>query len=595
MSERAGSRRGREKSRSSRVEQLSFGFGLEHAAIVLGLATSVATSGCTVGSTTGDGSVAGGDTGSYCDTREDTDGDGIADLAETLDDVDGDGIANLRDDDSDNDGTPDSVERGDGNPCSPRNSDDDNFPDFRDNDSDNDGLGDREEREIHHTNPLVADSDGDGFPDLVEVAAEGADPNDRSVGIDPDDFFVILPYQGEAEVQPLRFGTSVQKADVFFMMDRTGSMSEEVGQLRSSLSSVVSQITQQIPDIGVGVGGFSGFGGLPPTVVFGISTPPDGPQGDVPFNMYGPITTQPSEMQDFVDMLRADQGGATWASHNEALYQAATGEGFSPWVPPAFCPQQPDEPALRRGYPCFRPGALPIMVVFTDTSSRNGPLTMPGQGEYDPAWFSTTSAQPHTHADTVAALDRIGARVIGVLSIEGGGQDCGPQVDNPTCVEQFEEWGRATETLDASGDPIVVRTQCSGSGLGQNLVSAIRTLATETPQDVTADTIDGADFPMGATEIDARMFIKRIRPNEISRGGLFEPCPNDHCNDERFLDVTPGNTVEFEVTFLNDFVPPTASAQVFRAEIVVLGNGVARLDVRQVTILVPTGSVVVLI
>jgi hypothetical protein len=49
--------------------------------------------------------------------------------------------------------------------------------------------------------------------------------------------------------------------------------------------------------------------------------------------------------------------------------------------------------------------------------------------------------------------------------------------------------------------------------------------------------------------------------------------------------------VTFDVDFHNDFVPPPPTAQIFRALIVVVGNGVAELDSRQVYIVVPPDGV----
>src|SRR5690606_5413903 len=123
------------------------------------------------------------------------------------------------------------------------------FPDYLDNDSDNDGLSDRAERERYGTDPYSADTDGDGFSDTAE-AATGHDPADPADGLAEDDFYVVLPYGGDPVFEELRFGTDILKADVFFMMDRTGSMTGEVSQLKSGLRSLVTRIATTIPDIG---------------------------------------------------------------------------------------------------------------------------------------------------------------------------------------------------------------------------------------------------------------------------------------------------------------------------------------------------------
>ncbi len=530
-----------------------------------------------------------------CDPSRDTDGDGLADDYETTRDTDGDGIPNFQDLDSDDDSMPDIEESGGLGPCVARDTDGDGIPDYLDNDSDNDGLSDREERERYFTNPYAADTDGDGFDDLAEAVNEEANPLDPAVGIDPENFYVVLPYLDPAVDRELRFGSRVRQADVFFMMDRTGSMSDEVRTLKSSLSTVVTGITEAIPDIGVGFGGFAGFGGPAGgrcTSVLGIETCPDGPSGDTPFHLYSTITTDRTQMLSDVDRLAADQGGANWASWNEALYQAASGVGVAPWLPAQSCPSIPDEISRRYGYPCFRPGSLPIMVVMTDTSTRNGPLTEGiSGGTYDPASF-TMGPPPRTYAQTLAELGRIGARVIGVMSID----TCGPEISNPTCVQQFDRVARDTGTVDAAGDPIAFRIGCNGAGMGDGLVDAIRTLATETPQNIHGSVRDGDDFPPEVGPIDAGQFVKAITPTRLIDGGVVTECPlAGRCDDRDFLGVRPGQYVEFNVRFLNDFVPPRRSAQVFRATIFVLGNEVAELDARSVTIVVPAGSEVPLI
>ncbi len=233
------------------------------------------------------------------------------------------------------------------------------------------------------------------------------------------------------------------------------------------------------------------------------------------------------------------------------------------------------------------------MVVLTDSSSKNGPLTS-GEGVYDPADFDM--GQPATYVDTRDELIAIGARVIGVASIDGSGSDCGPQITSPLGTDQFEQYARDTGTVDAAGDPIVLRMGCDGSGLGDTLVEAIRLLATETPQSITAVTRDGADFPATTTPVDATLFIKAITPIQFFEGGALTTCPDPvYCDEYGFYGVRPGATVSFRVRFHNDFQRPAESAQIFRATIVVMGNGVAELDSRDVIIVVPAGSTPILI
>jgi hypothetical protein len=559
----------------------------------LALAIWVGWTGCTVSSPGPDAAVEPDAGCGDVDTRLDQDGDGLADGFEGTADSDGDGLSDDRDPDADGDGIGDAEESGRRGPCRALDTDGDGRPDHLDADSDDDGLSDAEERRTHGTSPYDADSDDDGYTDLAEVLLEDADPLDPGRGVPEDDFYVVLPYLSPSALRELAFTTRVRRADVFFLMDRTGSMTAEVEQLRVGLREVVRRMVEQIPDLGVGVGGFAGFGG--PYAPFcdgsGACGSGEGEATDVPFNLYGVITTDVDAMQSMVDALRADLGGAIWASFNEALFQSATGRGVLPWVAPQSCPEVPDELGRRFGYPCFRPGALPILVVMSDSSSRNGPLTTAASGGvYDTsAWPMGRAA---TYGQTVEALVEIGARVIGIATVEPAeGLTCLPAIPEPTGAAQFAEYARATGTLDRAGEPIVFGTPCNGEGLGDALVDAVRTLADQTPHDVSTLARDGEEFPEGTPPLDATRFLRAVRPLRLDEAGRITPCPDpDRCDATTFRGVPPDARVVFQVEFVNDFVPPGPTARLYRATLLVVGDGRAELDARDVLVIVPASS-----
>jgi len=260
----------------------------------------------------------------------------------------------------------------------------------------------------------------------------------------------------------------------------------------------------------------------------------------------------------------------------ESLYQTATGEGGS-WTHSSggsftlaskSCPSIPDEPAPRRGYPCFRPGALPIIILVSDVTWHNGP------GGSDS--YAGISPTPHIFDQAVLALNSIGARFIGV-AVNGGGR------------ATMEQMATQTGTVDGSGSPLVY--DASGGTVSDSIVEGLSTLTGGVKQDVTTRT---ANVPGNPDEFDATLFIKSITPVEGFTAGI-PGVGYDSKDDIAFYGVVPGTQVEFNVRFFNDVRPAGAAAQIFQARIIVVGNGVADLDSRNVYIIVPPDGGTVLI
>ena len=277
-----------------------------------------------------------------CSAVSDTDGDTIADQYEGVTaDTDGDTVPNYLDDDSDGDTIPDSVEADTGGEfCRyPRDTDGDSIIDALDPDSDNDGLTDADERAAG-TDSRNPDTDGDGVTDLGEVAY-GSDPLDNTSTVDPDDFFVILPYMEPPQTRPLTFDTELQVADVYFLMDSTGSMSSAILNVVNSLSAtIVPALRAEIPDVQMGVGAFNDY----PSGFYG-----DG--SDMPYWHDQNITFSDDEVQTALQyVLDRPRGYGSDGEESSvpALWMTGSGRGRNEggaFIADQACPAIPDEPS----------------------------------------------------------------------------------------------------------------------------------------------------------------------------------------------------------------------------------------------------------
>jgi hypothetical protein len=496
----------------------------------------------------------------------DSDNDGIYDYIEKEVDVDRDGIPAYRDNDSDGDGYPDELEINQCDPGSvnPVDTDRDGVLDFLDTDSDGDGLSDGQERTIG-SSPCLADTDGDGFDDLAEWAHPEADPTDPTKGIPEDDFYLILPPGGDIEERDLKFGTDITVADVFFVVDTTGSMYSEIDQIVETLSlTIIPAIRIRVPDAWFGVGWFADF----PTGGYGSGS-------DRAFVMSQEMTPDVPTAQAAVEALPRNMGDDWPESQVEALYQTATGAGLGTWVPTYVCPDG-------HGAPCFRGGALPIVLLFTDAPFHNGP---PGTTADS---YTGIVPEPHDWTEAVTELNDIHAKVIGMNSEGSYGTEA---------QHDLRETAIATGTVKLDGNPLVFDIGSMGELLDTSVVDSIESLTKDVPFDVDTYTRDEPDeyTDPGWEEVDARCFIKKRIPQpgwEPPPGYTYEQAVAFYDQSAFYL-VLPGTKVTFKVQFQNYIDEATNCydgdeiARVFLAKIVVRGDGVTDLDEREVVIIVP--------
>lgn len=526
-------------------------------------------------------------------------------------DPDDDGRPAYIDDDSDGDCVSDMQEAGDTNLMSPPvDTDSDLQRDFLDLDSDNDGLLDALEDD--NCNGVVdagessrtnADTDGDGASDLIEEAA-GTDPTNGADNPQANgDFVFIVPYQAPPSPtdDTLDFATDISQADVAFSVDNTGSMNDEINNIKASLSSLVTSIRGQIPNTGFAVTAYrdfpsGGHGGL----------------GEQPFYMKHRVMTTNTgagltSVQNQVNTYVGTGGANVPESGWEALYQIATGAGTAQGSAnvPAFNPASAfPSPALAGeetgtiGGVGFRTGSLPIAVWVTDACNHNTPGDL----------YSFTAA---TQASAIAALMGISARVIAVVSDP---EVCGGKaytealsaVNATNSVVPPSAWdgsrpagcgaGQCCTGIAGVGQaptggmcPLVFRVNGNtGAGLGDSVATAVKVLASYAEFDIGGLAQDDPTDSVNAVTA----FVDKIEANPnattpCAMGLTVVDTTGDSVNDT-FPQVNPGTTVCFDVVpKMNTTVMPLQTPQMFKATVVVQGDGVTTLDTRDIFFLVP--------
>ncbi|MCB9593713.1 MAG: PPC domain-containing protein [Sandaracinaceae bacterium] len=255
---------------------------------------------------------------------------------------------------------------------------------------------------------MLTDSDGDGVPDVADdCVGPGAYRNADGSCSGTTFFFHELPYGGPAEIDPLDVNVQIRTADVYFLMDTTGSMGGEISNLRSGLTSgsyisgcgggIIGAIRCTIPDAWFGVGHHDDY----PYGSYGSS-------GDQVYRNHQDISASVSAAQTAVNGLALHYGADGPESQSQALWAVASGGGLG-----SYLPARTGCGAGRWGYPCFRDGTIPIVILFTDAPFHNGPYG------YN-------------------------------YSFGGGGGGGSAPLPSPTSVSGNNSWGSARNTGDAA-------------------------------------------------------------------------------------------------------------------------------------------------
>lgn len=365
----------------------------------------------------------------------------------------------------------------------------------------------------------------------------------------PPDVCIEVPPREPPRSVEVSFVSRILSAEVYFLVDVTGSMDGEIRQIRDHLrDTIIPGIAAQIPDVRFSVGRFADF----PVEPYGSDGRSGSPADDV-YRLEQRSTGDLDAVQRGIDRLALQSGGDIPESAVEALYVSATADAPSRLVPPRSCPTG------TVGYPCFQREGSRIFLLFTDAPMHNGPG---GAEPYGPR----LGFRSHTYDETVIALRAIGAKVLGLYS--GDSFDGG--------LDHLQRVARDTGAVRPDGTPIVFDIGTDGASLGPDVVEAVRTLVEEVPIDVDALTEDWPTDEVDATEYVAGIVAVAAEPPS---GATRLP--------DRFVGVRPGTRVRFSVLLENERFERLDYPQVHRLVVVLRGDGVTRLSETIVDIVVP--------
>ena len=477
-------------------------------------------------------------------------------------DADGDGIENGSDPDADGDGIDNGTEQVGGFACAGSDVDGDGTPNWLDTDSDDDGILDG--NELGRADPYDSDTDDDGWGDAIEIGtgSRANEPSSMPRGVT---WAGELP-SGATERIQIDFVNRIESADVFFLVDTTGTMDEERDNLVMGLTDiVVPGIHDAIPDVWFGAAGFEDY----PVGEYG-----DRENGDRPFYLVTSMipadedvrapgsggralmdgTNDVPDILDAIDALTIKNGLDLPESFVPALYATATGEGLA-WTGGMVEPQSECAPG-RYGYACFREEALPIVILIGDAEFHNGP---------DGAAPYTGVPEAPTYEQAAGALDEIGARVVGIFS--GDLMDPG--------VAHFRRVASDTRTLHPDGSPMVFHIEADGTGLSTTVVMGVASLAEGRTQNVSAEARSGGSYPSG---LDPTSIVESLETGEATAYAMKDATT--------FYDVAAGSDFHYFLS-LTGSIAPAEEAQVLVVRVAALDQDGATFATRRVIAVVP--------
>ncbi len=244
------------------------------------------------------------------------------------------------------------------------------------------------------------------------------------------------------------------KADIFFLVDTTGSFGDDLKNLNIQATSIIGALQDSGLDVQFGLGHFEDY--------------PISPWGDINYGDkaytlaqdISPAVVDSSGKLNIISAISAlgtKSGNDTPEAQLVALYQAANGKGQD--VPPLGA-SPADIPSGSQV--TFRPGAVPLIILWTDARFHK---------------FGDAGSFPYpgpSMATTIAELNKRKIKVIGMA----GGNDALSDLNavaqgTNTLAPDNVDCDDNGSTDVSQGQPLVCRISSTGSGIGKAIVSAV--------------------------------------------------------------------------------------------------------------------------
>jgi hypothetical protein len=375
-----------------------------------------------------------------------------------------------------------------------------------------------------------------------------------------DALVFVMPFQGAPQVQngDVEIDSALDAVDLYVIVDRSGSMSAEITAVKNNLSSVVASL--RCPPSGSGVPG-----NCLPDLWAGAGAVGYSGSGADAYRNFVDVQPNPS----FAGLATNEPGGCCSEPLVFSVYAAVTGSGGANFAlagvaARASCAASPAANAgyTGFGYPCFRQGALPLVLLATDE-----PPLSPGDTNKVPDWATVV----------LPAMRARSARLIGVT---GSGFGANTDLD-------LRRMATDTGAVDADNAdaPLVF------DGAGANAAAAIQAgvqAARRIPLRIDATAHDDAGDAVDAVAA----FVGRLETLQsgtatCAAGQATEDGNGDGFAD-RYLATRAGTPVCWRlVPRANTTVPATAAMQTFHATVRVVADDNIALGQREVYFLVP--------